>query len=223
MVCNTFETDRAGMDKNAVFPGFFAHYAGIFQTSQKFYKIKSDKLCPKSVYICEEGNRGEDYQMNEREYQALINEYVPVLYRVARSVLRNDQDCADAVQEAVFQGWIKRAQLRDAERFKPWITRITINECRNLQRRSAREMNALSVSAQEMRTQGDERHLQRQKVDLEAALSEMPDKYSLPLVLHYVEDYPTRDIAGMLEIPEGRLRERMRTARKMLGRLLGHE
>jgi len=66
--------------------------------------------------------------MNEREYQAVITEYVPVLYRVARSILSNEQDCADAVQEAVFQGWIKRAQLRDMERFRSWIIRITVND-----------------------------------------------------------------------------------------------
>ena len=161
--------------------------------------------------------------MNDREYQAIINEYVPALYRIARSILRNDQDCADAVQEAVFQGWIKRGQLRDMERFRQWITRITINECRNLQRRSVRQANALNIAGREMPTQNDERRTQMQKTELEAALSEMPDKYRLPLVLHYVEDYPTRDIAQMMEIPEGRLRERMRTARKMLGRLLGHE
>jgi len=61
------------------------------------------------------------------------------------------------------------------------------------------------------------------KVELEAALSELPDKYRLPIVLYYMEDYPTKTIAGMLEIPEGRLRERMRTARKLLGRMLKHE
>ena len=161
--------------------------------------------------------------MNEREYQAVINEYVPVLYRVARSILSNEQDCADAVQEAVFQGWIKRAQLRDMERFRPWIIKITVNECRNLQRKTARSMNLMGAAARELRLQADERTAQMQKTTLEAALSEMPEKYRLPLVLHYVEEYPTKDIAQMMEIPEGRLRERMRTARKMLGRLLGHE
>ena len=161
--------------------------------------------------------------MNEREYQALVSEHVPALYRVARSILQNDQDCADAVQEAVFQGWIRRAQLRDSERFRPWIIRITINECRNMQRKSLRHMNLVKSAAGELLTRGDERQAQRQKTNLDAALSEMPEKYRLPLVLHYVEDYPTRDIAQMLEIPEGRLRERMRTARKMLGRMLGHE
>ena len=63
----------------------------------------------------------------------------------------------------------------------------------------------------------------RNVTELEAALSQLPEKYRLPIVLYYMEDYPTKTIAGLLEIPEGRLRERMRTARKLLGRMLKHE
>ena len=40
---------------------------------------------------------------------------------------------------------------------------------------------------------------------------------------YYSENYSTREIAQIMDIPEGRLRERMRTARKMLGRALGNE
>ena len=144
---------------------------------------------------------------------------MPALYRVARSILNNEHDCADAVQEAVFQGWLKRHQLRDMTNFKTWITRITVNECRNLQRRAMKQKKAVEASIEEMR-QPENRS---GKINLEAALSELPDKYRLPIVLYYMEDYPTKTIAGMLEIPEGRLRERMRTARKMLGRLLKFE
>jgi len=157
--------------------------------------------------------------MDEREYQKRITECIPSLYRVARSILYSEQDCADAVQEAVFQGWIKRGQLRDISRFKTWITRITVNECRNLQRRALKQKKAVEASIDEMRRPAQSGG----KVELEAALSELPDKYRLPIVLYYMEDYPTKTIAGMLEIPEGRLRERMRTARKLLGRMLKHE
>ena len=157
--------------------------------------------------------------MDEREYQNRIMECVPSLYRVARSILYNEQDCADAVQEAVLQGWIKRHQLRDSGSFKTWITRITVNECRNLQRRILKQKKAVEASMEEAASPPPNRNTS----DLEAALSQMPDKYRLPLVLHYMEDYPTKTIAGLLEIPEGRLRERMRTARKMLGRMLKHE
>ena len=58
---------------------------------------------------------------------------------------------------------------------------------------------------------------------LREALKKLPEKYRLPIVLYYMEDYPTKTIAGLLEIPEGRLRERMRTARKLLGSMLKHE
>lgn len=157
--------------------------------------------------------------MDEREYQKRITECVPVLYRVARSILNNEHDCADAVQEAVFQGWVKRHQLRETTSFKTWITRIVVNECRNIQRRAMKQKKAVEASIEEICQPENNSG----KMELEAALSELPDKYRLPIVLYYMEDYPTKTIAGMLEIPEGRLRERMRTARKMLGRLLKHE
>lgn len=157
--------------------------------------------------------------MNEREYEKQIMQCLPTLYRVAQSVLLNEHDSADAVQEAVFQGWVKRRQLRDASRFPAWMVRITVNECRNLQRRAMKQKRAVEASMAEISQPAGRRNT----TDLEAALSQLPEKYRLPIVLHYMENYPTREIAALMEIPEGRLRERMRTARKLLGRMLKDE
>lgn len=157
--------------------------------------------------------------MDQLQYQQKIEACLPALYRAARAILSNEQDCADAVQEAVFQGWVKRSQLRDPSYFKTWITRITINECRNLQRRAMKQKWAVEATLQDTRQAPDS----SANIELEAALSQLPDKYRLPIVLHYIEDYSTKTIAALMEIPEGRLRERMRTARKLLGRMLKHE
>lgn len=157
--------------------------------------------------------------MTEREYQNRILEYMPSLYRIARTVLMNDHDCADAVQEAVFQGWLKRGQLRDMERFRPWIIRIVINECRNLQRRHQKQLRVVGAIIDDFRAQPQP----KPETALEAAVSELPEKYRIPIVLHYSENYSTREIAQIMNIPEGRLRERMRTARKMLGRALEND
>ena len=156
--------------------------------------------------------------MDEREYQQRICACAPALYRTARAILSNEQDCADAVSEAVFQGWIKRGQLRDESRFRAWMARITINECRNLQRRSLKQKRAVEASMEALRQPPP-----RAVSELEAAVSLLPDKYRLPVVLYYAERSTTREIAQMLNVPEGRLRERLRTARKMLGRMLKHE
>ena len=158
--------------------------------------------------------------MDEHEYQRQITACLPRLYRTAQAVLQNDADCADAVQEAIFQGWRKRRQLRDSTRFQAWMLRITLNECRNLQRRSLKQLRAVSAAIDEMRVTSTARGPNE---ELEAALSELPEKYRLPIVLHYIEGYATREIAEIMGIPEGRLRERMRTARQRLERMLNHE
>lgn len=156
--------------------------------------------------------------MTEREYQNRILECTPTLYRIAHSVLSNDHDCADAVQEAVFQGWLKRNQLRDMDRFKPWIARIVINECRNLQRKTQKQLRVVGAIIDDFRANPSP----PSATTLEAAVSELPEKYRIPIVLYYAENYSTREIAQIMDIPEGRLRERMRTARKMLGRSLNN-
>ena len=158
--------------------------------------------------------------MDEQEYQRQISTCLPMLYRTARAVLRNDADCADAVQEAIFQGWRKRRQLCDSARFQAWMLRITVNECRDLQRRSMKQLRAVNAAIDEMRAAHSARGPNE---ELEAALSELPEKYRLPIVLHYIEGYATREIAEIMQIPEGRLRERMRTARQRLERMLDHE
>ena len=157
--------------------------------------------------------------MTEREYQNRISEYTPALYRIAHTVLLNSHDCADAVQEAIFQGWLKRNQLRDESRFKAWIARIVINECRNLQRKTQKQLRVVGAMIDDFRSAPQ----QAPKTALEAAVSELPEKYRVPIILYYSENYSTREIAQIMDIPEGRLRERMRTARKMLGRALGNE
>ena len=157
--------------------------------------------------------------MTEREYENRILEYSPSLYRIAYSVLLNHHDCADAVQQAVFHGWLKRNQLRDESRFKAWITRIVINECRDLQRGRQKQLRVVGAIIDDFRANPAPASTSA----LEAAVSELPDKYRLPIILYYRENYSTREIAQIMEIPEGRLRERMRTARKMLGRALGND
>ena len=150
--------------------------------------------------------------MDEQSYLRRVGDCERSLYRLARSILWNDADCADAVQQAVFNGWVKRRQLRDAERFKLWLTRILINECRNIQRRGARQQSIIGALEAEMRasppTVADE--------SLEEALRALPEHYRLPILLHYMEGYPVRDISKILGIPESRVSDYLYRARRKL-------
>ena len=61
-----------------------------------------------------------------------------MMYRVAWSILRNDADVQDALQDAALKAWEKRDKLRDENFFRTWITRILINACYDTQRKRRR-------------------------------------------------------------------------------------
>ena len=64
-------------------------------------------------------------------FQAEIRRIEKLLYRIAWSYLGNNADVEDAVQDALIKAWEKRLSLRDMKQFKPWITRILMNQCKD--------------------------------------------------------------------------------------------
>jgi len=52
-------------------------------------------------------------------------------YQLAARILGNRGDAEDAVNEAVLRAWNSFDQLRDRDSFRPWLTRIVVNICRN--------------------------------------------------------------------------------------------
>ena len=140
------------------------------------------------------------------------------LYRVARAVLWNDADCADAIQEAVVKGWLKRGSLRNPDWFETWLIRILINECRNIQRRNRVKLLPLDeqIDFGEPANTGDS----VEDVHLREALSRLPPKYRTVLVLHHLEGFSLEDMADLLNLPQTTLKSRLHQARRALRALL---
>ena len=64
------------------------------------------------------------------------------MYCIARSYLRCEADCEDALQNALLRAWEKRNTLREERYFRTWLTRILINSCKETLRRQKRETPA---------------------------------------------------------------------------------
>lgn len=154
-------------------------------------------------------------EMNDHEFTMRVRALERKLYRIAHAILWNDADCADAIQEAVFKGWMKKTSLREANYFETWLIRILINECRNLMRRQ----KAMPLPLQEARAAeaspdpGLDLHLR-------AALMELPEKYRVPLLLHHFEGYSMQEIARMLNMPQALVKSRLYQARNALRKIL---
>ncbi|MDO4371444.1 MAG: RNA polymerase sigma factor [Clostridia bacterium] len=151
--------------------------------------------------------------MNDRDYMARVRAMEGRLYRIAQAMLWRDADCADAIQEAVFRGWMKKAQLNEPAYFETWLIRILINQCKDVLRRRKRDPLPLDIET------GQEDRL-CEDVHLRACLKRLPEEYRIPLLLHHLEGYSIRDVAKMLCLPEKRVTARLYRARKALRALL---
>ena len=130
-----------------------------------------------------------------------------MMYRVAFTILRNEEDCRDALQETALKAWEKRGRLREEKYFATWATRILINECYNIQRKRKRML---------LFAETPERPAPIQDSTLSLILHTLPEKLRLPLVLQYAEGMNYEEIAEILHLSPSTVRGRIHRAKQRL-------
>jgi RNA polymerase sigma-70 factor, ECF subfamily len=152
----------------------------------------------------------------EREFEARLVESSTLAFRVAFSVLRQREDAEDVAQDAFAKAHRSFRQLRDRERFRAWLVRMTwrlaLDRRRSNLRRLARE-DRLAVpdvgSAPDPEAAERARHLWR-------AIDGLSEKLRLVVVLANMEGHDVKDVAILLGIPEGTVKSRLFDARRQL-------
>ena len=153
--------------------------------------------------------------MNEVEFTSRVKRCSRKLYCVAYSILWNDADCLDAVQEAVARVWMRLGRLQNEAYFETYLVRTLINRCKSMRR--PKRFITVGLSRELEKMQGD----LSSDLDLREALKRLPEKYRLPLILHYQDGYSLRETAQMLGISEKLVKSRLHQARGNLKQLLG--
>ena len=134
------------------------------------------------------------------------------MYCIARSYLRCEADCEDALQNALLRAWEKRNTLREERYFRTWLTRILINSCKKTLRRQKREAPTADFP-EAAAPQGSDPVLWE-------ALRALDEKYRVTVILHYRDGYGIREIASILRIPESTVKTRLSRARQQLKSIL---
>lgn len=154
--------------------------------------------------------------MTREELGTLILASERQLYSTAKTILKNDQECADAIQETIVKAFSKFDTLRNDSYAKTWLIRILINECYTLLRKSRK-----LVSLEEMSTATEMEADQKQDYsDLYRAVNSLKEELRMPVILYYIEDFNVKEIAQILEITEGAVQKRLARAREKLKRIL---
>ena len=132
------------------------------------------------------------------------------MYKVARGILDNDEDAADAIQDTILTCFEKIHTLKNPEYFKTWMIRILINECNKIHRHYknfGRTEELPEVPGQDMSIA---------EFEFKEMLGMLDESYRIILILYYVEGFRIADIASILNMNENTVKTRLARARVQL-------
>ena len=146
--------------------------------------------------------------MTEQEFIQQAEGLKGRLYRTAWLYLGSEACAVDAVDEAVYQGFLHYKRLRQPEYFATWMTRILINACNAELRRHRREvaMAELPETAQES----------FDALPLRDAVGRLPRELKDVIILRYFTGLTLAETARTLDIPQGTVVTRQRKALRLL-------
>lgn len=149
-------------------------------------------------------------KQEQAAFVELIRIHTVSMYQVAKAILKNDDDAADAIQETILTCWEKIGTLKKDEYFKTWLTRILINHCNTIYRQRKR------VVAKETLPESGKMEEQYTTIEWQEFLQGLEEKYRIVAMLYYVEGFKIREIAKILQINENTVGTRLSAARKKM-------
>jgi RNA polymerase sigma-70 factor (ECF subfamily) len=150
------------------------------------------------------------------------------LYRIARTILRNDADAEDAVQDAYVSAFAKLASYRGESTLATWLSRIVMNEALG---RLRRKRHTVDLAALEQRTEAEviqfplstpsddpERTMaQRQILQLvEQATDNLPEAFRIVFVTRVIEGMSVEETSELLGIKPETIKTRLHRARQLV-------
>jgi RNA polymerase sigma-70 factor (ECF subfamily) len=153
--------------------------------------------------------------------EALVRQYYDYIFRFAVSILGSHTDADDICQETFIDALLYIDRYSPGTNLKAWLSKIAVHKCQAFLRRqklrhsweqAVRNMqNIFHNSPSEMIMQSEK----RREIWLE--VNSLNDKHRISIILYYVYDLKVREIAIILDIPEGTVSSRLYYAAQKLG------
>jgi RNA polymerase sigma-70 factor (ECF subfamily) len=166
---------------------------------------------------------------DEVAIRTLMRRYNQRLYRIARSVLRDDAEAEDALQQAYIRAFTHLSDFRGEARFSTWMSRIVLNEAIGRQRKRAipatddlstldrpPESHAAIIPFPSM--PDPEKSLAQRQISalLEQAVDALPDAFRVVLVARVIEEMSIEETAELLALKPETVKTRLHRARRMV-------
>ncbi|MBQ3265814.1 MAG: RNA polymerase sigma factor [Ruminococcus sp.] len=153
--------------------------------------------------------------------------YSPELTRFCMKLCGDVHDAEDLFQDTWTRVFDRFEQYDPEQSFKSWLFAICANIFKNSKKQKYNSSRAVFSSKEEkerflLSIPDEEKDLDAY-LDLYDAIYALPKKHRVVLVLYYFREFSQSEIARMLDIPEGTVKSRLNTAKKLLKRRLSYE
>jgi RNA polymerase sigma-70 factor, ECF subfamily len=157
-----------------------------------------------------ERTRGRD----TRAFETLMRRYNRRLYRIARSILNNDDTAEEAVRAAYIRAFANLDRYEPAGKFGAWLARLAFNEALTLRRHPAAAPPLTLVESTTEAAPDGVDFVSRQQI--ESAIDALPEVFRTVLVLRVIEDLSGVEVAVCLGLNETTVRTRLYRAQQRL-------
>jgi len=154
---------------------------------------------------------------DEAAFYELMQLHKIRLYRIALSYLRNSEDAVEALQEVTYRAYRSIRKVKEPQYFKTWLTRILLNYCNDELKKRKRVL----VSDDLISLMGAEH--QSNWLEIEEVIGKLEPKMRQVIELKYVHDFKIKEIADILECPEGTVKTWLNKGLKELRGHLGEK
>lgn len=158
-------------------------------------------------------------------YEIIMRRYNQRLYRVARAILRNDDEAEDVIQDAYVRAYQHLDQFAGDAPFSSWLTSIAVHEAlrrlrlrnRNQQLDDPEHDEEGSMSIVETSLDPEQRASVGELGQLlEEAVLDLPDQYRTVIMLRDVEELSTSETAAVLDLTEQNVKVRLHRGHAMM-------
>lgn len=161
-------------------------------------------------------------------FEALMSRYERRIYRLARTIVKNEGDAEEIVQEAFFKAFEHIEGFKGDSRFYTWLVRITVNEAlMKLRKRKperislddpiAKEAGSVPREIEDWGPNPEKIHSQNELAQiLSHAISELHPRLRIVFQLRDVESLSTEETANLLGISISAVKSRLLRARLAL-------
>lgn len=142
------------------------------------------------------------------------------MYTLAMGILKNEADAADAMQDAILKAYCNLDQLKDRNRFRPWILSIVHNTAIEYIRK---QKNMVDLESQEDLAAPEPGVDTATRLTVWDGIQRLKLPYRTVIILFYYENYSVRQIAEVTHTSVIAIKQQLSRGRKMLAQLLNKE